>query len=214
MFGLLKELYTLAKYQFRKIDSKTLETIESSNKSVLIVTGYKANVNFFLKLKSKLEEKDYSVYFSQIDSNYKKFEIIVENVIKYIKEHEKKEFTAICHSMGTFILLSAMENDAEVKKKIKKIISLSTPYKGSFWGNLLFWDNKRFILKTKSSIRDKILENAELSKITAFRGKWDELVLPSKNLNYNKITTNYFKYGGHVLNLEKEDSLDIIVKEV
>lgn len=116
--------------------------------------------------------------------------------------------------MGTFILLKAMQKDKEVNKKIKKIISLSTPYRGSLWGNLLFWDNKRFMLKTNSKERNDILNNADLSKIRAFAGNWDELVVPCRNLIHDEIKTEYFRYGGHVRNLFKEESLKQIISEI
>ncbi len=218
ILDLILEFKFILSNQYKKFPSKKqLETIESSNMPIFIISGYKANLNFFMKMKSFFEKNNYPVYFPLKDSNSEKFEILVEKVIDYFEKLKEEKIIIIAHSMGGLILISAMNRSKILKNKIFKIITLSTPYYGSFLGNFIFFDNKYQILKEKSKLRSEILEEADFSKIYAFCGKWDNSIIFKKNTKLPKGETKYFDYGGHVSPLLNErtfkDILNIVTNK-
>ena len=99
----------------------------NGKKNIVILHGWLAMNPALFLIKKRLEEDGYSVFLPDFGHHLIRIEKIAEKLDRYIKKHGIKDFMLIGHSLGGLIGLYYYYN---FDNKIKKFISLGTPYKG------------------------------------------------------------------------------------
>lgn len=132
----------------------------------------------------------------------------VSTVKKHIKEYNLYNFIIIAHSKGGVIAVSLLA-DKEVNKRIKKIITISSPFSGSLWGHLRLFNSHE--LTPKSQLFNNLPINPPLNKkIVNICPCVDNLIIPNKNMYLKGGKNICIDVAGHFNIIHSEKTLQTI----
>lgn len=193
MFRFFENLERLwAKFLFYLPSHTKLE--DCTGKDILIVPGHEAGKAFYTRLKSNLDNLGFHVSILSTLRDPKSLEEAVLHISKQILT-APNETTIIAHNTGGLICLVLPD---ESRRKIKRLITLGTPYHGtqkfqntkySFWGYGSDWAKKNYknalffpLFQPLSAIEDFTFPPQESTEFGQGRDLWFDI--PG---NYNLV---------------------------
>ena len=184
--------------------------IPGTQADVVLVPGLAENGYSFQNMRNILVKNNYSVHTIflgfQLGSLYKKSKIL-EN---YLQQKDLNNCYIIGHSMGGLISLNM--NNEIIAERVKRIITLGTPYKGSMFAYILpFIPAVRSLIPGSSLL--KIIQNDlyALNKTIRISSVFDGIVVPTaySRLNEQDIISPVV---GHLNIFKNKGSIKAIVK--
>lgn len=176
-------------------------TLENK-KPILIIHGIGAQPLAFIRLKQFLEDKNFSVYFFQINL-IRSLGFGVKNVSQLAKEigicieaNHLNDVVLLGLSAGAVPSLLYLEN-YNGWEKVQRFIALSPACKGS-WLSYFLPNSLARQFNPGGFLTQKITE-MKLSypeRIIFLCGKWDEIVIP-KSSRLKGVTIHQLSEGGH-----------------
>ncbi|MDZ4726308.1 MAG: alpha/beta hydrolase [Leptospira sp.] len=193
MFGFLENLERLwAKFLFFLPGHQIPE--DCNGKDILIVPGHEAGKAFYSRLKSNLDNLGFHVGILSTLRDPKSLEESVMYLAKQILT-APNEVTLIAHNTGGLVVLILPD---EARRKVKRLITLGTPYHGSdkfnntrfsFWGFRSDWVTKNYknalffpLFQPLSAIEDFSFPPQESTEFGQGRDLWFDI--PG---NYNLV---------------------------
>ncbi len=171
-----------------------IEPEDCSGKDILIVPGFEAGKGFYQRLKSNLDNLGFHVGILSTIRNPKSIEEAVLHLSKQILT-APNEITLIAHNTGGLTCLVLPD---EARRKVKRLITLGTPFHGSerfqntrfsFWGFKSDWVSKNYknalffpLFQPLSAIEDFSFPPQESTEFGQGRDLWFDI--PG---NYNLV---------------------------
>ncbi|GBF51862.1 PGAP1-like domain protein [Leptospira ryugenii] len=171
-----------------------LEPEDCSGKDILIVPGWEAGKGFYRRLKSNLDNLGFHVGILSTLRKPKSLEEAVQHLAKQILT-APNDVTLIAHNTGGLVVLILPD---EARRKVKRLITLGTPYHGSetfkntrysFWAYQSDWVTKNYknalffpLFQPLSAIEDFSFSPQESTEFGQGRDLWFDI--PG---NYNLV---------------------------
>lgn len=173
---------------------------------VILVNGLFVSNNSLMILKEKLEEKGHKVILSSPERVWNNFSTNLEQLRRLIQEIKAPSISIVGFSLGGIIIFEALKSD--LQDKVDKIITISTPYSGSYWAYFLpwFWEIKPYLLPKRSIM----IPNKILPKLFSIKGNFDEVVIPNSSMSINSVQTIKVNVNGHINTLYSEKTIEIL----
>ncbi|MCZ8343387.1 MAG: alpha/beta hydrolase [Leptospira sp.] len=171
-----------------------LQTSNFKDRNILIVPGFKAGRSFYQKLKSNLDNLGFRVGILSTLRNSNSLEEAVAYLAKQILT-APNEITLIAHNTGGLLVLILPD---EARRKVKRLITLGTPFHGSvvfndskysYWGYDSEWVRQNYknalffpLFQPLSAIEDFSFRPQESTEFGQGRDLWFDV--PG---NYNLV---------------------------
>lgn len=146
---------------------------------VIIVPGFAETWVYEEMPASHLNKLGYRIHvIHELDSNFVPIQKATEIVSDYIKKNELTDVILLAHSKGGIIAKRVLDSLPE--KIIQKIITISVPYHGTFWGYGYFLRLKE-MQPASEIIRSTLKETKNNSRIYNYYSQIDNNVIPNKS---------------------------------
>lgn len=176
---------------FTKLKLRDFSTIESKKIPVVLVQGSLASARYMIPFKRFLESRNYPVYLYSRKRNTKYLSELSDQLMKRVSCLKEKRIQIVAHSLGGLITLWAMQNK-KFAKKVQQVIAVGSPFKGSLWGALAFYDKNKKFLKYFSKDTQKLTSNKKInSKFVSLFAEYDEFVIPQSCAHLNDARGNF-----------------------
>ncbi len=88
-------------------------------------------INVYKRLEKAAEKKGFLVVYAPVGVNIKKVDETSEKLAKHIIAKKLSSIVMFTHSLGGVIAKYLLNNYPDINKKVKKVFSVSGPFKGS-----------------------------------------------------------------------------------
>ncbi|MDZ4228534.1 MAG: hypothetical protein U1E54_04790 [Candidatus Levybacteria bacterium] len=175
--------------------------------NVILIPGTNARWISLKKIALAVHKQGYKIHFvKKLGGNSKPVADAVEDVADYIKDNNLKDIILIGHSKGAIIAISLLKDPA-IDKKIKKVIDIAGPLKGTLLSR--FYASAKELYPSSDLIKH-FGEGIDMKKVISIYPKIDDMIIPNKNLaggNYENREINVF---GHVRIIETKQTVNEI----
>ncbi len=130
---------------------------------IVLLHGWFASNNEFIKLKKRLHKLGYRVYMPNLGFHLEGIERVTKKFHKYIQKRNLKNYILIGHSFGGILGLYYLYYYTNHKKSINKIIAIGSPLNGSNASYIGFFSKSTMQLVRKSKLIQNL--NKSLNKI-------------------------------------------------
>ncbi len=185
----------------RHFSPKSRKTIVSNRMPIVLVAGIYASGRSFAPLKKFLEARGWPVDVDFAKRNVDELPLLAEKLKKRIEKIPAKKVQIVAHSLGGLTTLAVLA-DPKIREKVELVITLGSPFRGCFLGNIAFWEakrNQKYVAMNSVEIQ-KLTENrAANHKIRALHASFDEIVFPKEITILRGARENYeIDVVGHV----------------
>jgi len=195
--------YLPSRYSFEPITNK------KSSKVAVFLIGFNENKKFLEKLEELFRKNNYIVHYPKYNT-HSKVAICFESVRNLINEMDSKDVIILGHSKGGLIARYCLLDD-HTKDRVMKVITISTPHKGTIFGKIRLFS--LFEVEPDSKLLKYLENDSKLrKKIFNFHPRIDNHVIPNRNLKLNGATNKEINITGHTRILESENLLKEISK--
>lgn len=207
---LLKEYRLIWKLKFEK-DGLPGEWTKGKRGDVILIPGLRSDWHSLKIIGNFVNYLGYRVHIlSDLDKNTGSVESGVKIVEGYLKQLKLRKIILITHSKGGVIAKCLLDYSPE-GKKIKKIIAIAAPFKGSIWAKIKWLGASE--LATGSEVINKICRNKENNhKIVSIFPSFDNHVMPGGNSRLEGANNIEVDIVGHTRVLFSAEVLSIISK--
>lgn len=170
----------------------------SKNVIVFIRGGLTQNPIYFF-LKRYLEKKGYSVYMTNFGLELYDLNKSAQILANYIEKNRLKNVVLVGTSIGGIIGFHYVQK-LEGWKKVKKLIAIGAPFKGTLFVSLLVFFLKagRQIFPNSQYQKDLFAEKIKnINKIVCISAKYDEII-PNESSKIPGAKIEELKIAGHV----------------
>ncbi|SRR5258708_7023210 len=183
------------------------------NRNIILIPGFTGTWKYLEDLGNFFNKNGFKIHtISDIEPNIYKIKYSVEKTKNYILQNKLDGVILIAHSKGG-IISRYLLNDKEIENKIKKVINISVPNKGSILG-LYSFNNAHELIPWSRIIQDLRNQKEELKKVLNIYGVFDNVIIPNKSLyleNAENIKTNII---GHVKTVKSPKIWRIILEKI
>jgi hypothetical protein len=179
---------------------------------VILIQGANARWISLKKIALSIHKQGYRIHFvKKLKDNSKSVADAVKDVIDYININNLKNIVLIGHSKGAIIAISMLKNPA-MDKKIKKVIDIAGPLKGTLLSRFYpsrFYPSAKELYPTSDLIKH-FNEGIDMKKVVSIYPKIDSMIIPNDSLvgeNYENRQINVF---GHIRIVETEQTINEI----
>lgn len=176
---------------------------------VVLLQGF-GETRLFLKTADELNRTGYRIHvINELNYNHLPIKKCSEIVEKYIEDNKLKDVILLSHSKGGIMGKYFLDN-SKLSSNVKCLISIATPYKGSFLSCLRILYLNEF--SPKSEIINSLKKPINGNKILNLYPIIDTLIIPNKaNICYGakNICINTI---GHARVLESKQTQEEIIK--
>ena len=202
----VKHFFSLVKQQTPK------EWNNGAKGNILLLPGIHQKWPFMELLGSAINRAGYRIYYCQ---NLQNCTLGVEPSAKiieeFLKENNLKDVVIVAHSKGGLIAKHLLHFSRE-KWRIKQVITLATPYKGSL---LAYCSPSAWEMIPGSSLIKKLLNGEHgCEKVIAFYPRLDNMVVPNINLIDPKLKSIQVDSIGHTRLLDDKEVWEMIKKNL
>jgi triacylglycerol esterase/lipase EstA (alpha/beta hydrolase family) len=177
--------------------------------NVILIPGFNENYIFMDTIASALYKEGYAIHVLPQLNCRGKLEQEAAKVSEYILNNELKTVILLGHSNGGLIAKVCLDNYPGITNPIKRIITISTAWKGNVLGYINLFNLNE--IRTDSPLIYKIFSNKNnLNKITNIYAKIDNHVIPNSNLLLPGATNILIDIVGHTRVLESPNTRDDI----
>ncbi len=174
---------------------------------VILIPGANARWISLKKIALAIHKQGYKIHFiKKLKDNSKPVADAVKDVTDYINNNNLKNVVLIGHSKGAIIAIS-MFKDSAIDKKIKKVIDIAGPLKGTLLSR--FYPSVKELYPSSDLIKH-FSEGIDMKKVISIYPKVDNMIIPNESLageNYENRQINVF---GHVRIVETEQAINEI----
>jgi triacylglycerol esterase/lipase EstA (alpha/beta hydrolase family) len=175
-------------YYFHLEPSKKWKT--GNKGDIILIQGFNGRWVSLETIGSALHKLGYKVHIvKKLGNNLKSINKGSSDIAEYIKVNDLKNVILIGHSKGAINVISLLKN-SEVSERIKKVITIAAPLKST----LLY----RFKLLSKELNSKKIVNLYPLI---------DNMIIPNKNLRWDKVVNRQISVFGHIRVLEAKQTV-------
>ncbi|HVZ12186.1 MAG TPA: hypothetical protein VG965_04105 [Patescibacteria group bacterium] len=174
--------------------------------NIIIIPGFAEGWNFLSVIGNFLNEKGYKIHFPvSLGHGMLPIDKSVELIEEYVESHKLRNVTLISHSKGGIIAKLLLDRTS----KVKRVISISVPYKGTIWG---YWPtfSLRELSYDSRVLKEVNRKSKNNSKITNVYSKYDLHILPSSHSYLRGAKNIRVDVVGHTRILEDEKTLKLI----
>jgi pimeloyl-ACP methyl ester carboxylesterase len=202
---LVKEYLLIFKYKYlASHNTFQSNNNNTSSKVAVFLVGFSENNRFLENIEKLFRDKDYAVYYP-IYNTHEPVEVCFEKVKRLINEKNLSNVLLLGHSKGGLIARYCLL-DSPTRVRIKNIITIATPHKGSIFGYLKIFSlyelapNSKFLnfLNNESVLQPIILN---------IFPRIDNHVIPNRNLKLDNATNIEIDIVGHTRILESDKLL-------
>lgn len=215
IIDLLKEYLLIIQYSFLgKIKKHPYNWINGEMGDVVLIPGINENYYFLSTLGNELNNLGYKVHVLDNWNSRENIKLIAEKLSEKITKLNFNNAYIIAHSKGGLVAKYYLDNYNN-SNKVKKIISISTPYGGSKLARLNIF-NSLNEMSLRSEILSHIIKNEfNNQKIINIYPKFDNHVIPNKNLYLEGAKENIMiDIVGHTRILKSKELFEIIKKHI
>lgn len=212
LFQIILELWHILTYPFSFIISLFLPRKHDTNTTILIVERWFTKNAYHKQWKAYLEKKGFDVHAINFPIYRGSFDDSAKELKEYIDENDFTDVVLVGISAGGITSLLYLE-DYSGWKKIRKFISVGTPFYGSpmtFFAS--FTKSGRELLPISGfiqNIRERKIKN--LDKIVCIQAKHDEMV-PMESSALSEAKKIVLDVAGHNnLHLASQETYETIV---
>lgn len=195
----------------RKIKSPPKEWQLGSKGDVVIVHGWAGRWAYVWDLGNYVNKLGYKVHvLPKLGRNFKKVRIGTKILEEYLRKNDVRGVILLAHSKGGIICKSFMDT-SKLASKVRKVITISTPYNGTLLGYLLV--GGLFEQAPTSSLTSQLRKDKRFNHLFVnLIAKRDNLVIPNKNLVLEGALNKTVDVEGHMLILQSSQLLDELRK--
>lgn len=173
---------------------------------VVLLPGINENWMFLRTIGRNLNKKGYRIYYPEGVNTKDKINRIAGAIAADLK-NEKEIKAVIGHSKGGLVAKYLVDNYPEIR--INRVITIATPWGGTIWAWLPLNGLKE--LKPGSKILEEIRKKENnIKKIHCLYSKWDNHVVPNRNLVLDGAENKKTEVVGHTNILEDEETIKTI----
>lgn len=177
--------------------------------TVLLVPGFGEPWTFLATPAGQLSSRGYRIHLvPNLNYNTQPIAECVDALHAYITQNALRQVTLLAHSRGGIV--AKLYADA-YPEHVQKIVTISTPYQGTYVGYLYFCNLKELI--PRSSVIQKILhDTGHVDKILNLYAQVDNHVIPNAHALLPGATNTKIPIIGHTRILEAPDTLTALIK--
>ncbi len=181
--------------------------------TVLILQGIHEQPYFLMTIAKELHAMGYGIngVYSQKETE-EKIEFLAEKTAQFIIHNRLRKVILVAHSKGGLVAKYMVDTYPEINRLVKKIVTLSSPYQGSFLANLV----PGYIqLDYKNTFLEKMGKHSENNhKFLVLYPTFDNHVIPFSSLKLGGAKNIRIPINGHTRILESIETLELLRKEV
>lgn len=161
---------------------------------IVLIQGLLSNPLDLEKLGNHLNSIGYRIHILQkLRNNTMKTKKAMGILENYISTNRLENIILVGHSKGG-IIIKYFLNNSQHANKVKIAFCISTPFKGSFLAYFIF----REFSPTSQLIRNINLKKSVNKRVINLYSKFDELIIPNKNLLLDNAKNIRVDVIGHV----------------
>jgi esterase/lipase len=181
--------------------------LQGDKKDIILLHGYRENWIFLEKIGNFLSNKGYKIHVpKRLGISTASIVTNANTLESYIRENNLKNIILVSHSKGGLIAKHFLDH-SKYSKNIEKVISIATPYRGTYFSFLIGNIELSPISKIIKAInRDK----SSCKKIINIYPSFDNHVIPNRNLLLESAKNIKVEVVGHTKILENPQTLETI----
>ncbi len=181
--------------------------------NIILIPGYGCTYDYLMPLGNFLEKHGYKIHTPpEITPNIHKISYYVEKIKNYIEKNNLKNVILIGHSKGGIIARYLLKEE-ELKNKIKKAITISSPHKGSILA-IYSRFNAHELTPWSKTIRGINKQKDDLKNILNIYGIHDKIVIPNRSLHLPGAKNIKIEIKGHNKTISSPKVWQIILEEI
>lgn len=182
-----------------------------NKQDVILIHGFRENWIFLEKIGNFLSNKGYKIHVpKQLKINTASVITNANILEEFISENNLKNITLISHSKGGLIAKYFLDH-SKYSKKVDKVISIATPYGGTYFSFLIGNIELSPISKTIKNINKN---RSSCKKIVNIYPAFDNHVIPNKNLLLEGAINIKIGIVGHTRILVSDATINEISKHI
>ena len=178
--------------------------------TIVLIPGFHESDFSFYSLGNFLSHHGYKVLTIP---EFKSIETVAQTYTKLerlIASLDETNIVLLSHSKGGIVAKHFLDNSSQTNK-IKFSISLATPYQGSIFARLRF-HNIHELDSDSNLIKDVSQKGAHVAKVINLYPKFDNHVIPNKNLMLKGAKNIQINVNGHTRILVCDETYTEIIK--
>lgn len=199
--------------------TKTLRTVyknppenwkEGTKGDIVIVPGWHESWHAFLFLANNLNDNGYKIHVIENFITTNKCAELAKLVADKVTQIDSTNIILLAHSKGGIVAKYALDNHSIIKNNVYKIITIASPFKGTYTGYLSFHNIDELL--PDSNIITQLIPEVSNSKVFNFYPKWDNHIIPNKNLRLDGAHNKVIDINGHTRIMEAAELITSLLK--
>lgn len=187
--------------------------LDGEKGDVILLPGHSSEWIFMETIGNFLSKKGYRIYIiPKLGNNTLPLKKSVEILRKFVLSKKFKNVILVCHSKGGIIAKLFLDSRLG-GARVKKIVSIATPYQGTYLGVLGF-SNINELIPGSDYIKEINDFKRKNKKILSLYAKCDNHVIPNSSPILPGAKNKMLNVVGHTRILECQETLDEIGKYI
>lgn len=205
ILDIINEYKLIAKYKNLRRTIKNPEEAWSKGTKgdIVIVPGWHETWHAFIYIANILNKEGYRIHVIDDFYTIRTCDELAQLVVKKVKELNGTNIVLLSHSKGGIVAKYALDKYKEIKDNVYKIIAIASPFKGTYTAYLNFHNIDE--LKPDSKIITELVPEISNSRIYNYYPKWDNHIIPNKNLHLDGAFNKVININGHTRIMESQE---------
>ncbi len=197
------------RYYFRR--EPPIDWNTGNNGDAILIPGVHAQWVSLEKIATALHKEGCRIHLvKKLGTNTKPVTAAAHDVAEYIKDNNLKDVIIIGHSKGGIVAVNLLK-DPTVAERIKRIINIAGPIKGSYMAWI--YPSTRELLPSSDLIKN-YLQGIDTKKIINLYPRIDNDIIPNKSLLGENCINKQIDIFGHIRIVEARQTINAILKEL
>lgn len=207
---IIKEYFLICKLRLAPIlyKNKPAHWSLGDKGNIILVPGLHETYHFLYKIADHLNALGYKIHLIENFDPNEKVELLAKKLEKEILNVNMDNIILLSHSKGGLTAKYFLDKSI-CSEKVKLSISIAIPYGGSIFGYLPFHSMGE-LSPSSTLITQLSKDKNNLAKIYNFYPKFDNHIIPNKNLILDGAKNIVIDINGHTRILESE----LLLKEI
>lgn len=170
--------------------------LQGTKGDIVLIQGFGGNFLFYEKIADYLAFEGYRAHIFNKLNTFDIVQNIAAVVVKYIQNHNLKNFVIIGHSKGGIVAKYIANNFPDIADNCKQFIAICAPFKGTVFAYMHIL-NMWQLIPGSAFLKELCANTTNNHKFISLRAKLDNLVIPNKNTILESVQNFEVDVAGH-----------------
>lgn len=185
---------------------------------VILVPGFADDHIFLMKIGEELNKNGYKIHSATqsikgFNTTTLSVQELATKLAGYIAQNNMTNIILVGHSKGGIVAKYLLENFGQISDKIKNVFTIASPHQGTIFAYVGIFHLHQ-LTPGSNLIKTLKTQTANTHKITNIYPKFDNTIVPNKNLILDGAINQQIKIVGHTRILYSNECTKIIIENL